>query len=65
MYVTIQRCIQSQKVWVKLDDGIEIAQTQYQSPTWDKARRLIMVDKRYRNALKAAEILRLFGDEAV
>ena len=33
MYVTIQRTIHSQKVWVKLDDGIEIAQTQYQSPT--------------------------------
>src|SRR5207237_1419996 len=29
MYVTIQRTIQSQKVWIKLDDGIEIAQTDY------------------------------------
>ena len=26
MYVTIQRTIQSQKVWMKLDEGIEIAE---------------------------------------
>ncbi len=36
MYVTIQRTIESQKVWLQLDDGIEIAQTYYQSPAWDK-----------------------------
>ena len=40
MYVTIQRMIESQKVWMQLDDGIEIAQTYYQSPTWDKAQKI-------------------------
>jgi hypothetical protein len=66
MYVTIQRTIQSQKVWVKLDDGIEIAQTQYQSPTWDKARRLIMVRQKVSQRPKAAgKILRLFEDDEV
>ena len=38
-----KRTIQSQKVWMKIDDGIEIAETIYQSPTWDKLRRLVMV----------------------
>jgi len=66
MYVTIQRTIQSQKVWVKLDDGIEIAQTNYQSPTWDKARRLIMVRQKVSQRPKAAgKILRLFEDDEV
>jgi hypothetical protein len=66
MYVTIQRTIQSQKVWVKLDDGIEIAQTQYQSPTWDKARRLVMVRQKVSQRPKAAgKILRLFEDDEV
>jgi len=66
MYVTIQRIIQSQKVWVKLDDGIEIAQTVYQSPTWDKARRLIMVRQKISQRPKAAgKILRLFEDDEV
>lgn len=49
LYVTIQRTIQSQKVWMKLDDGIEIAGTMYQSPNWDKARRLIMIRQKYLN----------------
>jgi hypothetical protein len=66
MYVTIQRTIQSQKVWVKLDDGIEIAQTQYQSPTWDKTRRLVMVRQKVSQRPKAAgKILRLFEDDEV
>jgi hypothetical protein len=66
MYVTIQRTIQSQKVWVKLDDGIEIAQTQYQSPTWDKTRRLVMVRQKVSQRPKApGKILRLFEDDEV
>lgn len=66
MYVTIQRTIQSQKVWVKLDDGIEIAHTQYQSPTWDKTRRLVMVRQKVSKRPKAAgKILRLFEDDEV
>ncbi len=53
MYVTIQRTIQSQKVWMKIDDGIEIANTDYQSPTWDKTRRLVMVRKKVSRRPKA------------
>jgi len=47
MYVTIQRTIERQKVWMRLDDGIEIAQTYYQSPLWEKPRRLIMVRQQF------------------
>ncbi len=53
MYVTIQRTIQSQKVWMKIDDGIEIAETMYQSPTWNKPRRLVMVRQKVSQRPKA------------
>lgn len=66
LYVTIQRTIQSQKVWMKLDDGIEIAETMYQSPTWDNARRLIMVRQKVSKRPKApGKVLRLFEDDEV
>jgi hypothetical protein len=64
MYVTIQRTIQSQKVWLKLDHGIEIAQTDYQSPTRDKSRRLTMVRQKVSKRPKArGKVLRLFEDD--
>lgn len=66
MYVTIQRTIQSQKVWMQLDEGIEIAQTHYQSPTWEKPRRLIMVRQKISQRPKATgKLLRLFEDDEV
>lgn len=66
MYVTIQRTIQSEKIWIKLDDGIEIAQTYYQSPLWDKPRRLIMVRQQLSQRPKAAgKRLRLFEEDEV
>lgn len=58
--------IESQKVWMQLDDGIEIAQTYYQSPTWDKARRLIMVSQKVSKRPKATgKVLRLFEDDEI
>ena len=66
MYVTIQRTIQSQKAWMKLDDGIEIAETMYQSPTWDKPRRLVMVRQKVSQRPKATgKVLRLFEDDEI
>ncbi len=66
MYVTIQRTIQSQKVWMKIDDGIEIAETMYQSPTWDKPRRLVMVRQKVSQRPKATgKVLRLFEDDEI
>jgi hypothetical protein len=66
MYVTIQRTIQSQKVWVQLDDRIEIAQSDYQSHTWDETRRLIMVRQKVSKRPKATgKVLRLFEDDEI
>lgn len=66
MYVTIQRTIRSHKVWMQLDDGIEIAHTFYQSPTWDKPRRLIMVRQKVAQRPKATgKMLRLFEDDEI
>ena len=66
MYVTIQRTIERQKVWMRLDDGIEIAQTYYQSPLWEKPRRLIMVRQQLSKRPKATgKLLGLFEDDEV
>lgn len=45
MYVTIQRELLKQRAWNCLDQGIEVAESLYQSPNWDKPRRLVMVRK--------------------
>ena len=66
MYVTIQRTIQSQKVWMQLDEGIEIAETYYQSPTWDAPRRLIMLRQKIAFRPKATgKVLRLFEEDEI
>lgn len=63
MYITLQRQIQRQKTWIRLDNGIEIAETLYQSPNWDKARRLIMVRQKVADRPKATgKHLSLFDD---
>lgn len=43
MYSTIQRKIATEKTWLRLDDGIEIAEFQYQAQDWDQSRRMITV----------------------
>jgi hypothetical protein len=43
MYVTIQRKIVSQKTWLKIEDGIEIAEFDYQADDWQKPRRMVAV----------------------
>src|SRR3954447_18102653 len=66
MYVTIQRTIESQKVWMQLEEGIEIAQTYYQSPAWDKSRRLILVRQKIAARPKATgKVLSLFEDDEI
>ena len=66
MYVTIQRTIESHSVWMQLEEGIEIAQTYYQSPTWDKSRRLIMVRQKVAARPKATgKVLSLFEDDEI
>ncbi len=66
MYTTIQRHIQSQRVWLKLDDGIEICDTWYQSPTWNAPRRLVIIRQKIAQRPKASgKILRLFEDDEI
>ena len=66
MYVTIQRKIQTQKVWLKIDAGIEICETMYQSPTWNAPRRLIIVRQKISDRPKAVgKILRLFEEDEI
>ncbi len=51
---------------MKIDDGIEIAHTNYQSPTWDKTRRLIMVRQKVSRRAKATgKVLRLFEEDEI
>lgn len=66
MYVTIQRIIGSHKVWLGLDEGIEIADTTYQSPEWNSPRRLIMIRQKIGLRPKATgKVLSLFEDDEV
>jgi hypothetical protein len=43
LYHPFQRTIAQHKVWLKLDDGIEIAELEYQSEAWQISRRFIVV----------------------
>jgi hypothetical protein len=66
MYITIQRHIQNQKRWLILDDGIELCDSWYQSPSWDSPRRLIIVRQKISERPKATgKVLRLFEDDEI
>ena len=63
-YMPIKRILASQRVWLKLGDGIEIAETTYQSPEWDQPRRIVLVRQEISKRPKAAgRQLKLFEDE--
>lgn len=65
-YWPIQRAISRQRTWLKLDEGIEVAETIYQSPVWEKARRMIMVRQRIdQHPQCTGKTLRLFSDEGI
>lgn len=66
LYEPIQRVIANEKRWIKLDSGIEIAQTEYQSPLWDKPRRLVMVRQFVPERPRATgKSLKLFEDDGM
>jgi hypothetical protein len=63
-YEPIQRLIASQKTWFKLDEGVDISQSDYQSPLWSKPRRLVIVRQRINVRPKASgKQLKLFEDQ--
>ena len=53
MYPTIQRKIFDTKPWLKIDDGIEIADTTYLGNEWEQERRLIIVRQKIAQRPKA------------
>jgi len=66
MYQPVKYAIAGQKTWLKLDEGIEISETDYQSPFWEKSRRMIMVRQEIQKRPKATgKKLRLFDDEGI
>lgn len=63
MYTTIQRHIQSRKKWLGVEDGIEICDSLYQSPTWADPRRLVIVRQETKKRPKATgKQLKLFEE---
>ncbi len=64
LYYPIKRKLAYQKTWLKLDDGIEIADTEYQATDWENPRRMIIVRQEITKRPKASgKQLRLFENE--
>lgn len=65
-YSTLQRKVAGLKHWWTLDDGLQITETTYQSDTWDKPRRLVVVRQQIKKRPKATgKQLKLFKEEGV
>ena len=63
-YRPLKLAIAGEKTYLRLDDGIQISDTTYQSPDWEKPRRLIIVRQEIAIRSKATgKQLRLFGEE--
>ena len=66
MYITLQQKIFSQKVWLRLEEGVEICEFEYQSPMWEKPRRLVSARQKISVRPKATgKTLSLFEDHEV
>jgi len=62
----IQRLIATSNNWVLLDTGIEICEQIYQSDTWTKPRRLVIVRQRIKDRPNATgKQLKLFAEEEI
>ena len=60
----IQRLIADKKAWIALDDGIEVCEQNYQSDSWNKERRLIIVRQKIKERPQATgKMLSLFPEE--
>lgn len=63
-YEPIQKMIAANHVWLAIDEGIEISEMPYQSPIWDKSRRMVIVRQKIKERPKAAgKMLKLFSDD--
>ena len=62
----IQRVIHASNNWIVLDKGIEICEQIYQSDSWEKPRRIVIVRQRIKDRPQApGKQLRLFSDEEI
>ena len=62
----IQRLIHTSTNWVVLDTGIEICEQMYQSESWEKPRRIVIVRQRIKDRPKATgKQLKLFAEEEI
>lgn len=52
-YIPIQKMISLQQNWLYITDGIEICDTTYQSPEWDRPRRMVVVRQKVQERPKA------------
>jgi hypothetical protein len=65
-YQPLKLMIAHAQTYFLVDDGIEIAETSYQAPGWDVARRMIIVRQEIRRRPNATgKQLRLFGEEGI
>jgi hypothetical protein len=63
MYVTIQRKIASRKTWLRIENGIEITEFEYQTDGWKNPRRMIAVRQKIATRPQATgKQLSLFKD---
>jgi Transposase DDE domain group 1 len=62
----IQRIIAADNSWVVLDTGIEVCEQMYQSASWQKARRLVIVRQKIKDRPQApGKQLSLFSEEEI
>jgi hypothetical protein len=60
----LQRALAAQKGWWTLDDGIELVSFDYQSPSWDKPRRIVGIRQQIAKRAQAkGRTLSLFADD--
>jgi hypothetical protein len=66
LYAPVQQLIASHKTWLRLSGGIEVAESVYPSPLWNKPRRMVMVRQHIPTRPKATgRSLKLFQDEGI
>jgi len=66
MYEPIQRLISRHKTWLNIGDGIEIGDSEYKSPFWDRARRIIIIRQEIsKRPHSTGRVLRLFKEEGI
>ena len=65
-YKPIQQKLAGHTLWIKVSKGIEVGETSYQSPLWDKPRRLVMVRQLIAERPNATgKSLKLFAEEGI